>query len=181
MRSSTAQFAGGEVTCERRSSRSYRRAFYDDQRLVAEVNGHGSHATRRQRQADAEAVPARLAAMGLRVVDFTYEDVEQRPSHVGHPSRAARADSVDRFRERLATITVDNRSRNPRAPARERLNGAMRVLLAAITCEKGDLDGNLVRHLRRSTRQLCGCDLAVFPEMSLTGSVDQVRASGASP
>lgn len=56
-------------------------AFYDDQRLVAEVNGHGSHSTRRQRQADAER-RARLLAMGLRVVDFTYEDVTERPQHV---------------------------------------------------------------------------------------------------
>jgi very-short-patch-repair endonuclease len=56
-------------------------AIYDDQRLVAEVNGHGSHATRRQRQADAER-RARLVAMGLRVVDFTYEDVTERPGHI---------------------------------------------------------------------------------------------------
>jgi very-short-patch-repair endonuclease len=56
-------------------------AFYDDHRLVAEVNGHGSHATRRQRQSDAER-SARLAAMGLRVVDFTYEDVQERPTHI---------------------------------------------------------------------------------------------------
>lgn len=55
--------------------------FYDDQRLVVEVNGHGSHATRRQRQADAER-RARLLATGLRVVDFTYEDVTERPQHV---------------------------------------------------------------------------------------------------
>ena len=49
----------------------------------------------------------------------------------------------------------------------------MKVLLAAITCEKGDIEGNLAAH--------CGvlidagradCDLAVFPEFSLTGSVD---------
>lgn len=56
-------------------------AFYDDQRLVAEVNGHGSHATRRQRQADA-ARRARLVTAGLRVIDFTYEDVRDRPEYV---------------------------------------------------------------------------------------------------
>ena len=52
----------------------------------------------------------------------------------------------------------------------------MRLLLAAITCEKGDLAGNLARHvevLRGASEG--GCDLAVFPEMSLTGSVDQIR------
>jgi very-short-patch-repair endonuclease len=56
-------------------------AFYDDQALVAEVSGHGSHSTRRQRQADAER-RARLTALGLRVVDFTHEDVRERPPYV---------------------------------------------------------------------------------------------------
>ena len=56
-------------------------AFYDDQLLVAEVGGHGSHSTRRQRQKDAER-RARLTAMGLRVVDFTYEDVRERPPYI---------------------------------------------------------------------------------------------------
>jgi len=49
------------------------------------------------------------------------------------------------------------------------------VLLAAITCEKGDIDGNLARHcavLEEARR--AGCELAVFPEFSLTGSVDPV-------
>lgn len=49
----------------------------------------------------------------------------------------------------------------------------MRLALASIRCEKGDLDANLARHvdvLEQALRQ--GCDLAVFPEMSLTGSVD---------
>jgi very-short-patch-repair endonuclease len=56
-------------------------AFYDEQQLVAEVGGHATHSTRRQRQADAER-RARLVAMGLRVVDFTYEDVTERPDHI---------------------------------------------------------------------------------------------------
>jgi len=49
----------------------------------------------------------------------------------------------------------------------------MRVLLAAIRCGKGDLDGNLAAHeavLREAGDR--GCEIAVFPEMSLTGSVD---------
>ena len=51
----------------------------------------------------------------------------------------------------------------------------MRVLLAAITCEKGDVDGNLARHCEVLTEaREAGCDLAVFPEFSLTGSVDPV-------
>ena len=49
----------------------------------------------------------------------------------------------------------------------------MRALLAAIRCEKGDVEGNLVAHtaiLREAAAR--GCDLTLFPEMSLTGSVD---------
>ncbi|MGH2816254.1 MAG: nitrilase-related carbon-nitrogen hydrolase, partial [Actinomycetota bacterium] len=47
----------------------------------------------------------------------------------------------------------------------------MRVLLAAVDAQKGDLDGKLARHLavlKQARAQ--GCDLAVFPEFSLTGS-----------
>src|SRR4051812_37020238 len=54
-------------------------------------------------------------------------------------------------------------------------SSAVKVLLAAITCEKGDIDGNLARHcevLAEARRH--GCDVAVFPEFSLTGSVDPV-------
>jgi len=52
----------------------------------------------------------------------------------------------------------------------------VRVLLAAITCEKGDLEGNLERHVTALGQAAdAGCQLAVFPEMSLTGSVDPVR------
>ena len=46
----------------------------------------------------------------------------------------------------------------------------MRILLAALTCPKGDIKGNLDRHLgvvARATQS--ACDLVVFPEMSLTG------------
>lgn len=56
-------------------------ATYDDQRLVIELDGHATHATRRQRQADAER-DARLLADGWRVVRFTYEDVVERPEYV---------------------------------------------------------------------------------------------------
>ena len=46
----------------------------------------------------------------------------------------------------------------------------MRALLAALTCPKGDLDGNLARHVAFVERAAAeGCDVAVFPEMSLTG------------
>jgi predicted amidohydrolase len=49
----------------------------------------------------------------------------------------------------------------------------MRVLLASIVCEKGDLEANLARHIEVLTEaEHAGCDLAVFPEFSLTGSVD---------
>ena len=46
----------------------------------------------------------------------------------------------------------------------------MRILLAALTCPKGDLDGNLARHLEvLAAAAAQGCDVVVFPEMSLTG------------
>jgi predicted amidohydrolase len=49
----------------------------------------------------------------------------------------------------------------------------MRMLLAAIRCGKGDVAGNLSSHLRLlADAASAGCDLAVFPEMSLTGSAD---------
>lgn len=52
----------------------------------------------------------------------------------------------------------------------------MRILLATITCEKGDVDGNLARHLDLlAAARDAGCGLAVFPELGLTGSVDPVR------
>jgi predicted amidohydrolase len=54
----------------------------------------------------------------------------------------------------------------------------MRAMLAAITCEKGDPDRNLATHLAILAETAAArCDLALFPEMSLTGSVDP----GASP
>ena len=49
----------------------------------------------------------------------------------------------------------------------------MRVLLGAVQCAKGDLPGNMARHIslmREAHRS--GCELAIFPEFSLTGSVD---------
>jgi predicted amidohydrolase len=49
----------------------------------------------------------------------------------------------------------------------------MRILLAATDAQKGDLDGNLARHLAvLEQARAQGCDLAVFPELSLTGSID---------
>jgi predicted amidohydrolase len=52
----------------------------------------------------------------------------------------------------------------------------MRILLAAVNAQKGDLAGNLARHeavLEQARVQ--GCQVAVFPELSLTGSVDTRR------
>jgi predicted amidohydrolase len=49
----------------------------------------------------------------------------------------------------------------------------VRALLAAVRCEKGNVEANLARHLRLlDTAASVGCDIVVFPEMSLTGSVD---------
>src|SRR6185295_20330195 len=49
--------------------------------LVVEVSGHGTHASRRQRQVDAQR-RTELTLRGLRVVTFTYEDVRDRPAWV---------------------------------------------------------------------------------------------------
>ena len=49
----------------------------------------------------------------------------------------------------------------------------MRVMLAAIWCEKGDVDGNLEAHRNLlGEAAAAGCDLVLYPEMSLTGSAD---------
>ncbi len=55
--------------------------WWDDAELVVELAGHGSHATRRQRQSDDERA-ARLGLSGWQVVEFTYEDVAERPHYV---------------------------------------------------------------------------------------------------
>lgn len=49
----------------------------------------------------------------------------------------------------------------------------MRLLLAAMRCAKGAADANLRRHVELLEKaSAAGCGLAVFPELSLTGSVD---------
>ncbi len=55
--------------------------FWDEAKLVVELAGHGTHATRRDRQTGAERA-ARLGLQGWRVVEFTYEDVVERPHYV---------------------------------------------------------------------------------------------------
>jgi predicted amidohydrolase len=49
----------------------------------------------------------------------------------------------------------------------------VRALLAAVCCAKGEVEQNLAAHLELLARAAAaGCELALFPEMSLTGSVD---------
>jgi predicted amidohydrolase len=49
----------------------------------------------------------------------------------------------------------------------------VRLQLAALRCEKGDIAGNLAVHLDAvDAAAASGVDVVVFPEMSLTGSVD---------
>jgi Protein of unknown function (DUF559) len=60
---------------------------WDDARLVAELAGHGTHATRRRRQSDAERA-ARLGLEDWQVIEFTYEDVVERPGYVVDVIRA---------------------------------------------------------------------------------------------
>ncbi len=49
--------------------------------LVVEVSGHGTHASRRQRQSDAQR-HTELTLRGSRVLTFTYEDIRDRPGWV---------------------------------------------------------------------------------------------------
>jgi len=49
----------------------------------------------------------------------------------------------------------------------------LRLMLASVRCEKGDWRANLATHvdvMRQASGE--GCQLAIFPEMSLSGSVD---------
>ncbi len=53
---------------------------------------------------------------------------------------------------------------------------AMRVLLAAIPAGKGEYENNASAHITvLEAAATSGCDLAVFPEFSLTGSIDPIR------
>ncbi len=55
-------------------------------------------------------------------------------------------------------------------------NTSMRALLAAVTCDKHALDANLAAHLSvLDDAARASCQLVVFPEFSLTGSVDPSR------
>jgi len=52
-------------------------------------------------------------------------------------------------------------------------------MLAAIKCEKGDIGGNLAIHRRVLAEAAAGgCDIVLFPEMSLTGSVNPATHPG---
>lgn len=75
-----------EPSCQRHirpgSGRLLRLDFaFLDGSVVVEVNGHATHSTRRQRQLDHERAN-RLTLAGMVVVQFTYEDVTERPEHV---------------------------------------------------------------------------------------------------
>lgn len=55
----------------------------------------------------------------------------------------------------------------------------MRALLAAVECQKGAINRNLDKHLALlSDAASAGCDLVLFPEMSLTGSADPASGPG---
>ena len=61
--------------------------------LVVEVAGHGTHASRRQLQIDAQR-RTELTLRGLRVITFTYDDVRDRPAWVISQLREALARSA---------------------------------------------------------------------------------------
>ena len=64
----------------------------------------------------------------------------------------------------------------PRSFGAAWFTGGVRILLSALECQKGAAAANLASHRRVlvGTRD-AGCTFAVFPEMSLTGSVDPSR------
>lgn len=71
--------------------------FLDDPHLVAiEVDGHGTHSTKAQRDADARRAN-KLQLLGLRVLRFTYDDVVERPEQVIATVVASRASYAGRF------------------------------------------------------------------------------------
>lgn len=57
-------------------------------RVIAEVAGHATHASRRQRQRDAQR-HSELQLLGFVVLTFTYEDVMERPVWVAATVAAA--------------------------------------------------------------------------------------------
>ena len=68
---------------------------YIEQRIAIEVDGHGSHATRRQRAADNLRANA-LESAGWNIRRFTYEQVMSNPAMVVASVRAALARAPDR-------------------------------------------------------------------------------------
>ena len=70
--------------------------FWPDANLVVEVAGHGTHASRIQRQRDAQRI-TELTLLGLRVFTFTYEDIVGRPDWV-----------LDTVREALGSFMSPN-------------------------------------------------------------------------
>lgn len=60
---------------------------WDRAGLIVELAGHATHSTRRDRQRDAERA-ARLVRAGWRVIEFTYEDVVERPEYVAEMIRS---------------------------------------------------------------------------------------------
>ncbi len=61
--------------------------------LVVEGSGHGTHASRRQQQGDAQR-RTELTLRGLRILAFTYEDIRDRPLWVIAQLREALRDSA---------------------------------------------------------------------------------------
>jgi predicted amidohydrolase len=65
----------------------------------------------------------------------------------------------------------------PRARARD--DRAVKALLAAVNCPKGEVDTNVARHIELLEEGAArGARVVVFPEMSLTGSVDPIHWPG---
>jgi hypothetical protein len=102
--------------------------WWDDATLIVELAGHGSHATRRQRQSDDERA-ARLGLCGWQIVEFTYEDVVERPGYFARddrppPRASSRYPWAGRARQRRHRPTLSDRPGRARGepdPARHTL------------------------------------------------------------
>src|ERR1022692_3377568 len=79
----------------------------------------------------------------------------------------------------LGSITGVHAERLPGGQAIAPERAGLRVMLAALCCQKGDWEANLAAHCEvlASARE-AGCHLAVFPEMSLSGSAAPPGAPG---
>ena len=111
------------------------------------------------------------------------QTLEREPRRDRHRERDADRD-CDQTRTTADSAPTVNTSAAPTMAGHARprsfgaawFTGGVRILLSALECQKGAAAANLASHRRVLVdARDAGCALAVFPEMSLTGSVDPSR------